>query len=89
MLRCAQSARSNVLLTYACARRSFARLASEVFLSSLPKAFLTKLLGTVAIGSTLMGMLLDPHYDEHADAQRAVSIGHGDLDRQALRRLDE
>jgi hypothetical protein len=35
MLRCAQSPRSNVLVKYASARRLFARLASEIFLSSL------------------------------------------------------
>ena len=35
MLRCAQSSRSNVHTEYACARRVFARLASEIFLSSL------------------------------------------------------
>jgi hypothetical protein len=35
MLRCAQSPRSNVLAKYASARRFFARLASEIFLSSL------------------------------------------------------
>ena len=35
MLRCAQSPRSDVLPKYASARRFFARLASEIFLSSL------------------------------------------------------
>jgi len=35
MLRCAQSTRSNVPAKYASARRFFARLASEIFLSSL------------------------------------------------------
>ena len=35
MLRCAQSPRSNVLVKYASARRFFARLASQIFLSSL------------------------------------------------------
>jgi len=35
MLRCAQSPRYNVLTKYASARRIFARLASEIFLSSL------------------------------------------------------
>jgi hypothetical protein len=35
MLRCAQSPRYNVLAKYASARRFFARLASEIFLSSL------------------------------------------------------
>jgi hypothetical protein len=35
MLRCAQSSRINVLPMYASARRFFARLASEIFLSSL------------------------------------------------------
>src|SRR5919108_4745141 len=35
MLRCAQSPRSNVLVKYVSARRFFARLASESFLSSL------------------------------------------------------
>src|SRR5438132_3172656 len=40
-LRCAQSPRSNVLAEYAFARRVFARLASEIFLSSLQTEFLT------------------------------------------------
>jgi NitT/TauT family transport system substrate-binding protein len=40
MLRCAQSPRSNVLTKYASARRFFARLASEIFLSSLQAKFL-------------------------------------------------
>jgi hypothetical protein len=44
MLRCAQSPRSNVLPKYACARRFFARLASETFLSSLQSEFVSKLL---------------------------------------------
>src|SRR3990170_6531224 len=35
VLRCAKSPRSNVLPEYACARRFFARLASEIFSSSL------------------------------------------------------
>ncbi|MDZ4347002.1 MAG: hypothetical protein U1E51_31715 [Candidatus Binatia bacterium] len=35
MLRCAQSPRYNVLAKYASARRIFARLAFEIFLSSL------------------------------------------------------
>jgi hypothetical protein len=35
MRRCAQSSRSNVPAKYASARRIFARLASEIFLSSL------------------------------------------------------
>ena len=39
MLRCAQSPRSNVLGMYASARRFFARLASEIVLSSLPSKF--------------------------------------------------
>jgi len=42
MLRCAQSPRSNVLAKYASARRFSARLASEIFLSSLQtEAFTT------------------------------------------------
>jgi hypothetical protein len=36
MLHCAQSPRSDDLRKYACARRFFARLPSEIFLSSLP-----------------------------------------------------
>jgi hypothetical protein len=36
---CAQSPRSNVLAKYAAARRFFARLASEIFLSSLQQSF--------------------------------------------------
>jgi hypothetical protein len=43
MLRCAQSPRSNVLDKYASARRFFARLASEIFLSSLQSEFFTRL----------------------------------------------
>jgi hypothetical protein len=39
MLRCAQSPRSNVLPEYASARRFFARLASDIFLSSLKLGF--------------------------------------------------
>jgi len=39
MLRCAQSPRFNVLGKYASARRFFARLASEIFLSSLQTGF--------------------------------------------------
>jgi hypothetical protein len=39
MLRCAQSPRYNVLAMYASARRFFARLASEIFLSSLQSSF--------------------------------------------------
>ena len=46
MLRCAQSPRSNVLPKYACARRFFARLASETFLSSLQSEFFSTLLGS-------------------------------------------
>ena len=44
MLRCAQSPRSNVLPKYASARRFFARLASEIFLSSLQREFFSTLL---------------------------------------------
>ena len=44
MLRYAQSPRSNVLVTYAYARRIIARLASEVFLSSLKAKFFRILL---------------------------------------------
>ncbi len=39
MLRCAQSPRSNVPPKYASARRFFARLASEIFLTSLQTDF--------------------------------------------------
>ncbi len=39
MLRCAQSPRSNVPPKYASARRFFARLASEIFLTSLQPVF--------------------------------------------------
>src|SRR3989442_6532556 len=48
MLRCAQSPRSNVLVKYASARRFFARLASEIFLSSLQE-FSCLLLGKAFI----------------------------------------
>ena len=44
MLRCAQSPRSNVPNQYASARRFFARLASEIFLSSLQTEFFSNLL---------------------------------------------
>jgi hypothetical protein len=44
MLRCAQSLRSNVQAKYACARRFFARLASEIFLSSLQSGFFQNVL---------------------------------------------
>jgi len=44
MLRSAQSTRSNVLVKYASARRFFARLAYEIFLSSL-REFFQQLLG--------------------------------------------
>jgi hypothetical protein len=44
MLRCAQSSRSNVLIKYASARRFFARLASEIFLSSLETEFFSNVL---------------------------------------------
>jgi Tetratricopeptide repeat len=43
-LRCAQTPRYNVLPLYASARRFFARLASEIFLSSLRRMSLRKLL---------------------------------------------
>jgi hypothetical protein len=43
-LRCAQSARYNVLAMYASARRLFARLASEIFLSNLHSNIFIKLL---------------------------------------------
>jgi len=45
MLRCAQSPRFNVLAMYASARRIIARLASELFLSSLRSEFFSTLLG--------------------------------------------
>jgi hypothetical protein len=41
---CAQSSRSNVPAKYASARRFFARLASEIFLSSLQSDFFSNLL---------------------------------------------
>jgi len=44
---------SDVLRTYACARRFFARLASEIFLSSLPIALMVGLL--VLSGCIYMG----------------------------------
>jgi hypothetical protein len=44
MLCCTKSPRSNVRGKYASARRFFARLASEIFLSSLQIEFLSKLL---------------------------------------------
>ena len=46
MLRCAQSPRSNVPAKYASARRFFARLASEIFLSSLQSVLFSNLLGS-------------------------------------------
>src|SRR5438046_10424822 len=45
MLRCARSPRVNVLPMYASARRFFARLASEIFLSSLQSKFFRTLSG--------------------------------------------
>jgi NitT/TauT family transport system substrate-binding protein len=45
MLRCARSSRYNVLSTYASARRFFARLDSEIFLSRLPSRFFRTPLG--------------------------------------------
>jgi hypothetical protein len=44
MLRCAQSPRSDVLIEYAYARRFFARLASEILLSSLNSEFIENVL---------------------------------------------
>ena len=44
MLCCTKSPRYNVPGKYASARRFFARLASEIFLSSLQTEFLSKLL---------------------------------------------
>jgi hypothetical protein len=44
MLRCTKSPCYNVLAKYASARRFFARLASEIFLSSLQTAFFRNLL---------------------------------------------
>jgi hypothetical protein len=44
MLRCAKSSRFNVLAKYASARRVFARLASEIFLSSLQTECFSNLL---------------------------------------------
>jgi hypothetical protein len=44
ILRCAQSSRYNVLAKYASARRFFARLGSEIFLSSLKSGFFINLL---------------------------------------------
>jgi hypothetical protein len=43
MLRCAQSPRSNVPPKYASARRFIARLASEIFLTSLQTALFNNL----------------------------------------------
>jgi hypothetical protein len=45
ILRCARSSRYNVLAKYASARRFFARLGSEIFLSSLQSGFFINLLG--------------------------------------------
>ena len=47
MLRCAQSPRSNVPPKYASARRFFARLASEIFLTSLQTDFFNNLLVSI------------------------------------------
>jgi len=44
MLRCAKSPRYNVPAKYASARRFFARLASEIFLSSLQTELFSNLL---------------------------------------------
>jgi len=48
MLRCAKSPRFDVLAKYASARRFFARLASEIFLTSLQTEFFGNLLGKIA-----------------------------------------
>ena len=64
-------------------------LPSEIILHSLLYSVSHKAARNCSIGSTSVDLLLDPHHDEHADAQRAVGIGHGDLDRQALGRFDE
>jgi hypothetical protein len=45
ILRCARSSRYNVLAKYASARRFFARLGSEIFLSSLQSGFFINPLG--------------------------------------------
>jgi hypothetical protein len=50
MLRCAQSPRSNVLVKYASARRFFARLASEILLSSLQPEFPRRCSATGFVG---------------------------------------
>jgi cholesterol transport system auxiliary component len=50
MLRCAQSPRSNVPRKYASARRFIARLASEIFLSSLSSKFVITLLLALCAG---------------------------------------
>ena len=47
ILRCAQSPRSNVPPKYADPRRFFARLASEIFLTSLQTALFNNLLEDV------------------------------------------
>jgi hypothetical protein len=49
-LRCARSPRYNVLRKYASARRFLARLASEIFLSSLQAEFFSNLLGSHTLG---------------------------------------
>jgi len=56
MLRCAQSPRVNVLPMYASARRFFARLASEIFLSSLQSGFFSTL--TFRFNAALIVLLL-------------------------------
>jgi hypothetical protein len=50
MLCCAQSPRSNALVKYASARRFFARLASEILLSSLQPDFPRRCSATRCVG---------------------------------------
>jgi hypothetical protein len=80
MLRCAQSSRSNVLAKYASARRFFARLASEIFLSSLQSEFFTTLVdhnihgprkGTTDCGPR------SEHRSERAQERRAAMTSKG------------
>jgi hypothetical protein len=86
MLRCAQSPRSNVLVKYASARQFFARLASQIFLSSLQtqlQPFFTKhwlrepLVHFLLIGLALFVVycLLNPVPGDRYDANRIELTG--------------
>jgi hypothetical protein len=76
MLRCVQSPRYNVLTKYASARRFFARLASESFLSSLRSAFFIKMLDSARLKKlhmrhALKRLIANKKDIQHRDAENA------------------